>query len=140
MCVCFVISFLFSLTYVCREDLIATDRVYVKYFPAPRHHMHGGYVGYDRTLACHTRIPPSLTRRPLPPPRAPMLPRNAYFFLNYGCQLEAGLDSFAFYLTDPGHLDCAELTSSLEGSGIRCPVLDKALVGTYAATLASGRE
>ena len=56
-------------------------------------------------------------------------------------QLESGLDGFAYYLTDPPHLDCAGLTAALEGSGIECPSLDKDLVSVYASTLASeGRE
>lgn len=55
-------------------------------------------------------------------------------------QLEAGLDGFAYYLSDPGRLDCAGLTAALDGSGIGCPSVDKALVGTYASTLAVGRE
>lgn len=55
-------------------------------------------------------------------------------------QLEAGLDGFAYYLTDPPHLDCAGLSAALEGSGIECPSLDKDLVAVYASTLASGRE
>ncbi|CAM9337931.1 unnamed protein product [Choristocarpus tenellus] len=50
-------------------------------------------------------------------------------------KLEAGLESFDYYLSDPGHLDCFNLEVLLLNSGICCPSLDKKLISTYAATL-----
>lgn len=65
---------------------------------------------------------------------------RCFVFIFCLSQLEAGLDSFSYYLTDPGHLDCAGMQSALSGTGIDCPALDNTLVGTYASTLATGRE
>lgn len=55
-------------------------------------------------------------------------------------QLHAGLDSFSYYITDPGHLDCAEMQSALSDTGVECPILNETLIGTYASTLACSRE
>lgn len=76
---------------------------------------------------------------PSPPVPSDLLPAGLFFCLVMS-QLESGLDGFAYYLTDPAHLDCVGLTAALEGSGIECPSLDKDLVTVYASTLASGRE